>query len=322
MRKEFEKRKQDRDRSLRGREVILEREQAARIRRLAAKGLPQDGIAEDDFDNIIKEHKKKMKTECPVANVSSDVRIEVPQSSTTSEDDSSLVAITKQLRKDYDEWKEEQEEHERILEDVDALRCAARSVGSCEHDACQFIDASLLLDKPTRSAAQRKAGRRCTSRRRSKRVISSSHDVARDSARRALQQRRIEKNHRHSQQMGDRMLVALEEYKAGSLSKRDALAFGGLDGRTRRFLRDLMLLYDEHALDVERRCIIDDARALKRSAYDWMHPEVPGVISSTSARLYSLPGMYVLTNVCSILVKYTLLTNVLCTLFISHTLPQ
>ena len=83
-----------------------------------------------------------------------------------------------------------------------------------------------------------------------------------------------------------------------------------------------MLLYDEHALDVERRCIIDDACALKRSAYDWMHPEVPGVISSTSARLYSLPGMYVLTNVCSILVKYTLLTNVLCTLFISHTLPQ
>ena len=53
MRKEFEKRKQDRDRSLRGREVILEREQAARIRRLAAKGLPQDGIAEDDFDNML-----------------------------------------------------------------------------------------------------------------------------------------------------------------------------------------------------------------------------------------------------------------------------
>ena len=83
-----------------------------------------------------------------------------------------------------------------------------------------------------------------------------------------------------------------------------------------------MEMADCHALDVERRCIIDDARALKRSAYDWMHPEVPGVTSSTSARLYSLPGMYVLTNICSILVKYTLLTNVLCNLFIPHTLPQ
>ena len=83
-RKEFEKRKQDRDRSLRRRGEIREQEQAARNRRLAAKGLPQDGIAEDeDFDEIINEHKEKMKTECPVANVSSDVRIEVPQSSTT-----------------------------------------------------------------------------------------------------------------------------------------------------------------------------------------------------------------------------------------------
>jgi len=99
------------------------------------------------------------------------------------------------------------------------------------------------------------------------------------------------------------MLVALESYKAGSLTKKGALSLGGLNGWSRRLLRSHMEMADCHALDEERRCIIDDARALKRSAYDWMHPEVPGVTSSTSARLYSLPGMYVLTNVCSILVK-------------------
>ena len=55
MRNELKKREQDRDRSLRGREDILEQEQAARKLRLAAKGLPQDDIAEDDFDKIIKE---------------------------------------------------------------------------------------------------------------------------------------------------------------------------------------------------------------------------------------------------------------------------
>ena len=95
------------------------------------------------------------------------------------------------------------------------------------------------------------------------------------------------------------MYTVLEEYKAGCLSKRDALAFGGLDGRNRRFLRYLMLLHDEQRQDAETRAhdlercrIIDDACALKKHAYDWMHPEV-GVTSSidVSAQLYSRPGM-------------------------------
>ena len=89
------------------------------------------------------------------------------------------------------------------------------------------------------------------------------------------------------------MYTALEGYKTGCLSKRDALAFGGLNGRTRRLLRNLMLLDAEtRAHDAEKCRIIDDARMLKKHAYDWMHPEV-GVTSciDVSARLYSLPGM-------------------------------
>ena len=303
MRIESEKKKQDRQRSLRGRAEKLHQEEQAKARRIAIECLH-----DDDFDIIIEEHMEKMNAECPpVATVPSDACIQVPQSK-----DSNLAALTNKLVDEHNVFEEKQKERECILLDVDGLLHAARSVGG-SNDACQFIDASQFGDisKPTRLVAQRKAGRRCPSRRRSKRTMSLSGDVARDSARRALHQRRIEKSRYHSGKIEDRMFDALQSYKDGSLTKSDALALGGLNGWSRRMLKSYLEMADEQrlcAIDVERRRIIDDACALKRSAYDWMHPEVE--CDDASARLYSLPGicqrMFVL-YLSSILLLYILL---------------
>ena len=109
---------------------------------------------------------------------------------------------------------------------------------------------------------------------------------------------RLALHHYNASKSHLRLPYVFEEYKVGRLSKEQALGYKGLNPVDRFKLVNLM-----HEL--ENKTAVEPQTKKRRVSSQ--SDEFTGVTSSTSARLDSLPGMYVLIDVLFILEVYTLL---------------